>query len=81
MTRQFTASGKEVRNGEIRPHPDCATGYIWQVCDRLAQLPDAAPVRKEVLAVCVRRGMSPVTVSNQISRWRRFYGFTNRQSA
>ena len=81
MDRQVTESGKEIRNGEIRPEASTKTGRVWAIADRLTRETGLTAKRSEVLSAAEKQDINIVTASNQFTRWRKFHSITARRSA
>jgi len=71
-----TPSGKPRRGKVIRPGAGTMTGTVWDIADRLSNLPGKPAKRRDVLAACKRANIQEVTASNQFTRWRKFHGVT-----
>jgi hypothetical protein len=63
------ATPNEKRNGFTRPRPGGKTAKVWDLADA-----NPGKTRKEILAMCEKKGYNMNMAQTQYGRWRRFMG-------
>ncbi|UPT53314.1 transcriptional activator FtrA domain-containing protein [Synechococcus phage Ssp-JY38] len=76
MQRESNAAPANASNEIKRPRESSAGGKAWALCDELYEKHGRTPTPVEAGELAAQRGLNPGNVKTEMSRWRKFNGYS-----